>query len=274
MNLFQALVLGLVQGATEFIPVSSSGHLVLVPWLLGWQLDPDIVFAFDVLVQWGTLVAVIVYFWRELVAILAAVARGLAWRRPLETPEARLGWLLALATLPAVILGLVFKEAVEATFDSEATTAGFLLLTAALLATSERLGRRDRVLAALTGFDVLWIGLGQSLALFPGISRSGATIAAALSRGVERAAAARFSFLLSVPVILGAGLLPLKDLFDAGTLSAHLPALTVGFIAAAVSGYFCIWGLLAFLRRRPLYLFAAYCLLFGLFNLAVALLRA
>jgi undecaprenyl-diphosphatase len=273
MSLFQALVLGLVQGATEFIPVSSSGHLVLVPWLLGWQLDPDILFAFDVLVQWGTLVAVVVYFWWDLLAILGAVVRGLVQRQSLEAPEARLGWLLVVATLPAVVLGLVLKDTVEAAFSSEAATAGFLLLTAALLATSERLGRQDRSLDALTGLDAVWIGLGQSLALFPGVSRSGATIAAALSRNVGRAAAARFSFLVSVPVIFGAGLLPLWDLVDSGALKGYLPALVVGFIAAAISGYLCIWGLLAYLRRRPLYAFASYCLFFGLFNLVVALLR-
>jgi len=273
MTLFQALILGLVQGVTEYIPVSSSAHLVLVPWLLGWEMDPDIVFAFDVLVQWGTLVAVVVYFWRDLWAILAAVVRGLISKRPLATSEARLGWLLVVATLPAVVFGLLLKDTVEAAFDSATATAASLLVTATLLTVSEWLGRRDRSLDALSWLDALWIGLGQSVALFPGISRSGATIAAAMSRHIDRAAAARFSFLMSVPVIFGAGLLPLKDLLEAGMLGAHLPALAVGFVTAAVSGYVCIWGLLAFLRRRPLYVFAAYCLLFGCFNLLVALLR-
>ena len=272
MSLFQAFILGLVQGATEFVPVSSSGHLVLVPWLLGWKLDPDIIFAFDVLVQWGTLMAVVVYFWGDLVAILKAVVAGLVARQPLSTWEARLGWLLFLSTLPAVVLGFLFKDTVEAAFDSATATAVFLLVTAALLALSERLGRRYRPLEALSGLDATWIGLGQALALFPGISRSGATIAAALSRNLDRIAAARFSFLMSVPVIFGAGLLPLKDLFDAGTLGGHLPVLGVGFVAAAVSGYVCIWGLLAFLRRRSLYAFAVYCFVFASFNLAVALL--
>jgi undecaprenyl-diphosphatase len=273
MTLFQAFILGLVQGATEFIPVSSSGHLVLVPWLLGWELDPDIVFAFDVLVQWGTLVAVVAYFWRDLWAIVTAVLRGLIERKPLQTLDARLGWLLVAATLPAVVLGLLLKDTVEAAFDSETATAAFLLFTAALLTVSEWLGQRDRSLDALNWLDALWIGLGQALALFPGISRSGATIAAAMSRNVERAAAARFSFLMSAPVIFGAGLLPLKDMLEAGTLDTHLAPLGVGFVAAAVSGYLCIRGLLAFLRRRPLYVFAAYCLLFGCFNLLVAFLR-
>ncbi len=272
MSLFQAFILGLVQGATEFIPVSSSGHLVLVPWLLGWKLDPEIVFAFDVLVQWGTLVAVVAYLWSDLVAILQGVIKALIARRPLATWEARLGWLLLLSTLPAVILGLLLTDTVEAAFDSATATAIFLLVTAALLALSERLGHRYRPLEALSGLDAIWIGLGQALALFPGISRSGATIAAALSRNLDRMAAARFSFLMSVPVILGAGMLSLKDLLDAGTLGGHLPVLGVGFVAAAISGYFCIWGLLAFLRRRSLYAFAVYCFVFGSFNLAIALL--
>lgn len=273
MSLLQALVLGIVQGATEFIPISSSGHLVLVPWLLGWELDSDIIFAFDVLVQWGTLVAVVVYFWNDLIAILRGVIKGLVERQPLGTEDARLGWLLALATIPAVILGLLLKDTVEAAFESVQATAGFLLLTAALLFTSEKIGRRLRKLTDLSWLDAIWIGLGQSLALFPGVSRSGSTMAAALSRDIERSAAARFSFLMSVPVIFGAGLLPLADLLDAGTLGHHLPVLVVGFVAAAVSGYFCIWALLAFLRRRSLYVFALYCLLFGLLNLALAFVR-
>jgi len=273
MNILQAITLGLVQGATEFIPVSSSGHLVLVPWLLGWEFDPQSAFVFDVLVQWGTLVALFACFWRELWAVARGVVRGLAHRHPLETAEARLGWLLVVATLPAVVLGLVLKEAVEQAFSSPIAVSLFLLMTALLLTLSERLGRRTRGLASLGWFDALWIGLSQVLALFPGLSRSGATIAGGLTRDLERPAAARFSFLMSVPALLGAGVVAGRDLLAAPDLGAQVGVVGVGFLAAAVSGYLCIWGLLRYLQRGRLYPFAAYCLLMGVSCLVVALLR-
>ena len=173
MTAFQALILGIVQGATEFLPVSSSGHLVLVPWLLGWQLDPQAAFVFDVLVQWGTLLAVIVYFWRELPGLALAALRGLIHGHPLESPAARMAWLLVLASLPAAVLGLVFKDTVEATFGQPTMVFGFLLVTSALLAVSEWLGHRTRSMESLRWTDALWIGLAQVLALFPGVSRLG-----------------------------------------------------------------------------------------------------
>jgi undecaprenyl-diphosphatase len=268
MSLLQALVLGIVQGATEYIPVSSSAHLVLVPWLLGW---PDSPFTFEVLVQWGTLVGVFIYFWEDLWDIVRDMVRGLVRRRPFETLSARIGWYILLGTVPAVVFGLLFKDTFEAVFSTPVFVAALLLGTAAILLIGEWLGRRDRKLLDLGWLDALFVGFWQVTALFPGISRSGATIGGAMLRGFDRPTAARFSFLLSVPALLGAGVLAIIDLLEAERLAADLPALAVGFVAAAVSGYLCIRWLLAYLKRRTLTLFAIYCALFGLFCLGIAL---
>lgn len=270
MNLAQAIILGIVQGATEYLPVSSSAHLVLVPWLLGWAAPT---FAFDVLVQWGTLVSVIIYFWRDLWGIVRGVSSGLARRRPLETFEARLGWYIVLATVPAVVLGALFKDWFEAAFSAPRAVAVLLLGTAAMLAAAEYRGRRVRGLDALTWLDAVIVGIWQATSLLPGISRSGATITGGVLRGLERRSAARLSFLMSVPVMLGAGVLALKDLVEAGLLGAQLPVLVTGFAAAALTGYACIHWLLGYLQRGRLHVFAIYCGVVGVLCLIVALAR-
>jgi undecaprenyl-diphosphatase len=270
MNLFQALILGIVQGATEYIPVSSSAHLVLVPWLLGW---PDASFGFEVLVQWGTLVGVLVFFWQDVWVITKGVLYGLQQRRPLATFEAKLGWLILVATLPAIILGTLLKDFFEAAFAEPAIAGVLLILTAALLIIAERYGSRLRTLESLNWLDAIIIGIWQALAILPGISRSGATISGAVLRGFSRPAAARFSFLMSIPALLGAGVVALTDLLQAGSLSAELPAISVGFIAAAISGYACIRWLLHYLQRHSLYIFAAYCTVFSIISIVVAVVR-
>ncbi|MEJ2012494.1 MAG: undecaprenyl-diphosphatase UppP [Anaerolineales bacterium] len=267
MSLVQALVLGVVQGATEFLPISSSGHLVLVPWFLGWTFESRSAFIFDVLVQWGTILAVLLYFRRDLFAIGLAWLRGLAAGQPFADPHARLGWLLLLASLPAALIGLTLKSTVERTFAQPAAVSAFLLLTATLLILSERVSTRQRLIESLNWRDGLFIGLAQALALFPGVSRSGSTIAGGLTRGLERAAAARFSFLLAVPTMIGAGLIALLDLRNATDASAQLGPLLVGFFAAAVVGFAAIHFLLEYLRKHPLTVFAIYCLLLGIAGL-------
>lgn len=269
MDIIQAMLLGLLQGATEFIPVSSSGHLVLVPWLLGWD-SPGLVY--DTVVHWGTLAAVLAYFWRDWLALLGAWLRGLVrwdWR----DPQARLMWLLIAGSIPAALFGFLLEDFFESLFGQPAWVAVFLLVTAALLTLSERLGDRSRPMSDLRWPDALLIGLAQASAIAPGISRSGATIAAGLFRGLERDVAARFSFLLSTPIIFGAGLLQLVDLAEAADPAALIPALAAGFLAAAVAGYACIWALLRYLQRGRLYPFAVYCACAGVFCLIVAWLR-
>lgn len=269
MTLLQALLLGLLQGATEFLPISSSGHLVLVPWLLNWRASS---LAFDTLVHWGTALAVLGYFWRDWLALL----RG-AWRavctRSLADPQARLLLLLVLGTVPAALAGFLLEDFFESMFARPVAAAGFLLVTAAILTLAEGGSRRARGLETLSWLDALLVGAAQAAAILPGVSRSGATIAAGMGRGLTREAAARFSFLLSTPVILGAGVLQLADLAQAGDLAAQAPALLVGFLAALAAGLACIHFLLRYLRRRPLYPFAIYCALFGAACLVIALLR-
>jgi undecaprenyl-diphosphatase len=273
MSLLQACLLGIVQGITEFLPVSSSAHLVLMPWALGWRIDPQAVFIFDILVQEGTLVAVVLYFWRDLVSLFRRAVVGLVRRQPFEDPQARLAWLLVVASLPAALLGILLKDIVETAFHSPMVVSGFLLGTAAILLVSERLGTRHREMMSLSVRDAAWIGAAQAMALFPGISRSGATIAAGLVRGLRRPDAARFSFLLSVPVMLGAGLVALTDLARAPDALARTPALLAGFAAAAVSGFLAIRWLLSFLARRPLTVFAVYCGVVGFVGLTLGILR-
>ncbi len=266
MDILQAILLGLLQGITEFIPISSSGHLVLVPWLLGWE-SPGLVF--DTVVHWGTLVAVLAYFWRDWLALITAWLRGLL-RWDWGDPLARLMWLLIVGTIPAVVLGFLLEDFFESLFSEPVWVSIFLLVTAGLLALSERLGSRTRGLDELGWPDAAVIGLGQAMAIAPGISRSGATIATGLFRGLERPAAARFSFLLSAPIIFGAGLLQLVDLVSTPNAQAQVPALLAGFLAAAIGGYLCIWGLLRYLQRGQLYPFAIYCAGMGVVGLLAA----
>ncbi len=269
MNIIQAIVLGIVQGATEFVPISSSGHLVLVPWLLNWP-EPGLVF--DTIVHWGTLVAVLAIFWRDLVALARAWARSLV-ERNLDQTEARLAWLIIVGTLPATLMGFFGENFFESLFSSPGRVAALLLVTGGILALSERLGKRQRSMDDLGWLDSLLIGLAQALAIAPGISRSGATIAMGLLRGVEREAAARYSFLLSTPIVFGGALLPLTELLQGGAAEIQLSPLVIGFVAAAISGYLCIRFLLAYLQRGKLYVFATYCWLAGVASLTIFLMR-
>ncbi len=273
MTIFQALILGVVQGLTEFIPVSSTAHLILVPYLFGWQLDAEVRFAFDVLLQWGTLVAVVVYFWRDLLNILRAALRGLLQRQPFASADAKLGWLIVTATVPAVIIGLVFKKYFEALHTMPTIVAGIVIAAAALLFGAEYIGKRTQPLTAITWLDAFIIGSAQALALFPGMSRSAATICGGLARNLERPAAARFSFLMSIPVLLGAGIVALCDLLKVPHFTDYLMPLSVGFITAAIFGFISIQWLLGYLAKQPLNAFAWYRIIAGAICLAVLLMR-
>lgn len=259
MDIIQAIILGLVQGASEFVPISSSGHLVLVPWLLGWP-PPGLIF--DTVVHWGTLVAVLAYFWRDFVALASAWFRSLT-SRDLGEPEAHIAWLIIVGTMPATLMGYVGKDFFGSLFAAPTWVAGLLLVTGLILALSEWLGQRRKGPHQLTFLDSIIIGIAQGCAIAPGISRSGATIAAGLLCGLKREATARYSFLLATPIIFEAGLLKLLDFSEMGNATAHLPPLFIGFLAAALSGYLCIRFLLSYLQRGKLYAFAIYCWLAG-----------
>lgn len=278
MNLIQGIILGIIQGLTEFIPVSSSAHLVLVPWALGW---PAPGLFFDTMLHWGTVLAIVTYFWRDWLAVIRGFFASLLTRGPwnsapggrLAPAENRLAWALILGTLPAVILGLLLNDFFESLFETPVAVALFLFVTAAILVVSERLGRRTRELSTLNIPDALVVGLGQALAIAPGISRSGATIAAGLLRGLTREAAARFSFMLSAPIILGAGAQQLVQVVTANEPTPDLSVIIGGFLAALVAGYLCIRFLLAYLRQGKLYVFAGYCVVAGAAALLLYALR-
>lgn len=259
MTLIQVVYLGILQGVTEFLPVSSSGHLVIFRHLFDWA-EPGL--ALDTLLHLGTLVAIAIYFWRDLWALALAAWDSLR-RRAITTPEARLAWLIVLATIPGALLGFLFEDQVEQLFGMPRAAAAFLLVTAALLALSEYLGRRERAVDTMTWRDALLIGLAQTFAIIPGLSRSGATIAAGLLLGYRREDATRFSFLLSAPIVLGGGLYQLLKLATGAASGVGLSAFA-GMLAAAVVGYAAIAGLLAFVRQRPLWPFVVYCTLLGL----------
>lgn len=273
MTLLQALILGIVQGLTEFLPVSSSAHLVLVPHLLGWNLAEEFVFPFDVLVQLGTLAAVIVFFRKDLAEIFKAVIRGLHERQPLKETPARIGWLAILATIPAGIFGLLLKDKVETAFNSPIATSLFLLVTAGLLLAAEFIGKRKKDLEKLTWLDALWVGIFQTISIFPGVSRSGSTIAGGMTRDLDRKSSGQFSFIMAIPIFLAAGFLGFKDLLDLPKLSAYLPALLIGFLAAGIVGFFAIRWLLGYIANHSLLPFAGYCLMLGAGTLAFTLLN-
>jgi undecaprenyl-diphosphatase len=274
MNILQSIILGIIQGLTEFLPISSSGHLVIAPYIFGWDIPAQQGFIFDVLVQLGTLLAVIVYFWRDLVHIIRAVIEGLIRRQPFVEPDARLGWLLILGSIPAALGGVLFKDVVEGSFSAPWVAGLFLVGTAILLVVAEWLGKRTRKLDSLTWLDALLIGLFQVISLFPGISRSGATISGGMVRNLDRTSSARFSFLMSIPIMIGAGGVAVIDLMQSSTFDAQLTTLLVGFVVAAIVGYLSIRWLLAYLTKRRFYIFAVYCLLVSVVVLITSFVRA
>lgn len=267
MDVIEAIFLGILQGATEFLPVSSSGHSVLVPRLLNMgEPSLDLI----AIAHQGTLLAVLIYFWSDVWQIAGAVLAGLAHRRPLESEQSRLGWYIFLGTLPVALVGLTLRSFFEEVFGEPVYASFFLLVTAGLLVLGERMLSGEKELSGITWVDGLIVGVFQAAALFPGISRSGSTIVGGLWRGLDRETAARFSFLLGIPAIAGAGLLAMLDLLRVGDM-AELPGYVAAFLAAAISGYAAIAFLLNWLRRHSLYPFAIYCALFGLVTLFLAL---
>src|SRR6266508_2356242 len=247
MDSLQAIILGIVQGLTEFLPISSSAHLVLVPWLLGW---PPHSLAFDAALHLGTLLALLLYFWRQWLGIGRALLAGLGSADARQDPNYILGWLLILGSLPAAVTGLVAEKAIESALRQPQPIAMLLIVFGLLLLAAERLGPRQRSISDMTLADALLIGLAQALALAPGVSRSGVTMTAGLLLGLDRTAAARFSFLMSMPLVLAAGASQLAELLQGGDNAAELGALGAGLVAAALTSIGAIWFLLHFLQRN------------------------
>lgn len=268
MTIIQAIVLGILQGATEFIPVSSSGHLVLVPWLFGWEPAG---LTFTVVVHVGTVFGVLTFFWQDWLQMLGG---SIEWLKTREvTPPFKLLLLLALGAVPAGIIGLAFEDFFSELFEFPAPAAAMLLVTAALLVIGERLGRQEREVDDMTWRDSLFIGVAQALSIMPGISRSGSTIAAGRLRNMKREDAARYSFLLSTPLIIAAGLLQVFELASTGAAVTNITPLVIGFVAAFGSAYLVIRWLLNFLKTRSTVIFAVYCVILSVISLAVWFIR-
>jgi undecaprenyl-diphosphatase len=264
MDAFQAIVLGIVQGLTEFLPISSSGHLRIVPAFFGWE-DPGA--AFTAVVQIGTMAAVLLYFRRDLWGIASAWGRSLRNPAMRRTLEARLGWYIILGTIPISVLGIAFKDPIETGFRSLTLIGATLIVFGLVMLAAEKVSRRNRELDTLTRRDGLLIGCAQALALVPGVSRSGATISAGLFLNFNRTAAARYSFLLSVPAVVLSGLFELRH---AGEGNLPIGATALATLLAFVTGYASIAFLLRYLARHTIAVFVGYRVVLGAMVIALA----
>ena len=268
MTFLQALVIGIIQGLTEFIPISSTAHIKVIPSLLGWK-DPGA--AFTAVIQWGTLVAALIYFRADIVRITRATLAGLFCGRPFQTPDAKMGWMIALGTVPVVVLGLALKKPIETSLRSlyvisAAAIAFALVLMVAewVVVWRERTWRKQKDMGELGWWDAIGVGLAQAAALIPGASRSGVTITGGLFLGIRRDAAARFSFLLSLPADFGAGLFELYDKRRELLASqADLLNLITATVVSGIIGYATIAFLLSYLKKHSTYLFIIYRLFLG-----------
>ena len=283
MPLYHAIILGIVQGLSEFLPISSSGHLLIVPWLFGWEeltSNPELNRTFDVALHVGTFVAVVAYFWRDLWKLAGAWIDSWRFRDPdlapwaSEDPEAKLAWLLILASLPAALVGVVLDKVLEG------HTGGFVLIGVMLIVFAVVLYLADRLLGvreigSFRARDALLMGAAQATALQPGVSRSGATISMGRFLGYDRDAAARISFLMSVPITGGAGLYKALSVFALGDgLPPGFAAPFLwGMVTSAVTGFIAVWGLMRLIRTRSFFPFVVYRIVLGLFVIGVALNR-
>lgn len=256
MELFQAFILGMVQGLGEFLPISSSAHLILAPWLFGW---PDQGLAFDIALHWGTLVAVVTYFYKDIWLLAKGFLHSIlpSTRNFQNNIYQKLSWLIILATIPAAVIGKIFESQVETAFRNPILIAITLSVVGIILYLADRYGNKLKTLTEAKWLNALIIGLGQALAIVPGISRSGATITAGLLQGFTRQDAAKFSFLISIPIIFGAGVLKLPDIAN---IQNHAQLL-VGFASSGVFGFLAIKYMLKYISNRSFAIFTWYRLI-------------
>ncbi len=258
MTIVQAIILGIVQGITEFAPVSSSGHLILVPWALGWDIvnDPALNKTFDVALHMGTFLGAAIYFrtdlWSYLRAFLASCRA-----RAIRSTEERLAWAIAIGTIPGMIAGAGLESVIEDRLGQPVIIAVMLAVMGVILFVVDRVARQDRGIDSIRPRTGLFVGIAQAVALQPGVSRSGITITAGRAIGLDRATAARFSFLMALPIIAGAGGLKALDLAQTG-FQGYGAQFLAGFVAAAISGFVVIWFLLRYLRTHDFLLFMVY----------------
>jgi undecaprenyl-diphosphatase len=258
MSILQAIILGIVQGITEFAPISSSGHLILVPWAFGWNIvqDPTLNKSFDVALHMGTFIGAVVYFRHDLWHYIKAFFGSIALRR-IQTTDERLAWAIVVGTIPGMIVGAAFASTIEDKLGQPVLIAAMLAILGVVLYVVDRVVGQDRDIDSIRPRTGLFVGIAQAVALQPGVSRSGITITASRAIGLDRATAARFSFLLALPIIAGAGGFKALDLAQTG-FEGYLPQFIAGFAAAAVSGFLVIWFLLRYLRTHDFFWFMIY----------------
>ncbi|MCC6475751.1 undecaprenyl-diphosphatase UppP [bacterium] len=274
MDLLQAIILGIIQGLTEFLPISSTAHLRIVPALFGWD-DPGA--AFTAVIQIGTLVAVLIYFARDIQKITGAMLKGIASGKPFQSHDAWLGWMIGLGTIPIVVCGLLFKDAIETTLRSLYVISASMILLALVLMIAEILNKRRirrgvtlKTSANLKWWEIFVVGIAQAVALIPGSSRSGTTITGGLLMGMSREEAARFSFLLSLPSVFAAGIFEMiKEREELLSSDAGLSNLIVATVVSAIVGYASIAFLLGYLKRHSTYLFIVYRIVVGVLLLGL-----
>jgi undecaprenyl-diphosphatase len=285
-TILESIILGIVQGATEFIPISSSAHLIIVPWLFGWS-DPALTsLTFDVALHLGTLLAVLAFFARDWLRLIRAFFQSIAERRIGTDPDRRLAWLVVIGTIPGGIAGVLFESKLDALFHQPGvpiTPIAMIIMAViiagfgVLLLLADHLARHVQGMQDLNLKNTLLIGLSQALAVFPGVSRSGSTITTGLALGLKRETAAKFSFLLSAPIIAGAGLKSLWEIYSGlktgAVAQTDLILFPIGFIMAAISGFLCIRLLLNYLQKHNINIFVYYRWALALLVVVVALLR-
>ncbi|MCA1596850.1 MAG: undecaprenyl-diphosphatase UppP [Chloroflexi bacterium] len=284
MPLSQAAVMGVLQGLAEFAPISSSAHLVLVPWLFhplvarqGWLEDPGQ--AFDASLHLGTALALILYFWPQWRQLIGALIGHLTGKKTWENADVRIAWMIIVATIPGALFGVLLEKKFDLMFDTKdhpwapGAIGALLAIMGIVLWAADHFGRKNRSLSALTMKDAVLIGLSQALALFPGVSRSGATITAGLGLDLDRETAARFSFLMATPITLGAGLYKMLKMRHSTEPHPQAAALALGIVVSAVVGYAVIKWLLSYLQRQNMNLFVGYRIAAGILVIVVWLLR-
>ncbi|HZX04490.1 undecaprenyl-diphosphate phosphatase [Kribbella sp.] len=260
MTIWDSIILGIVEGLTEFLPVSSTGHLTIVSKMLGLKIDDPSITGFTAVIQVGAIVAVVLYFWKDIVRIIGAWAGGLAKPERRTEFDYRMGWYVIVGSLPIGIIGFLAKDLISGPLRSLWWVAGALIAWSVVMVAAERLSSKARPLTRMTFLDALTMGLVQCLALIPGVSRSGATISAGLFRGLDRVAATRISFLLGIPALVGAGVYELKDALGGGVGAVSL---LVGTVVSFVVAYASIAWLLRFVAKHSIELFAFYRVLLG-----------
>lgn len=286
ITILQAIVLGIIQGVTEFIPISSSAHLIIVPWLFGWDSPSLSSLPFDVSLHLGTLVAVLVFFAQDWIRLAKAGIASVQERKIGGDPDRLMAWLVIIGTIPGAVVGMLAESKIEDVFHHPGAPiersalllmALIIAIMGGLLMLADRLAKHQRDFKQITLKDAIIIGFAQALAIFPGISRSGSTLTAGLALGLKRASAAKFSFLLSAPIIVGAGLKNGLDIY-AGFMNGEIAAndmilFPIGVLAAGISGYICIRFLLNYLQKHSADLFIYYRWAFAALIAVVALLR-